>query len=132
MINAFSPRSQTPRAALVRRVMGRAAQLAQARVQSVARAPAAPPRRLASSGPGAWISRLAPMARQAFSWDMSVDRERVWFSFQEEGAEKLLASFRTAADSDFGGQSQCTLEVCCFCFCCIRACVRARVRSTGA
>jgi hypothetical protein len=105
--------------------MGRAAQLSQARAQSVARAPAAPPRRLASSGPGAWISRLAPMARQAFSWDISVDRERVWFSFQEEGAEKLLAFFRTAADSDFGGQSKCTLEVCCFC--CVHASVRVYV-----
>jgi hypothetical protein len=121
--NKVVKKMMAQRAALVRRAMGRAAQLAPARAQSVTRAPAAPPHRLASSGPGAWISQLAPMVRQAFSWDMSVDRERVWFSFQEEGAEKLLASFRTAADSDFGGQSQCTLEVCCFC--CVRACVRA-------
>ena len=105
---------------MLRRAAGRAAAAARTRRWDVparrAAAAASPlgatPRRLASSGPGAWISQLAPMARQAFSWDMSVDRERVWFSFQEEGAERLLASFRTAADSDFGGQSQCTLEVC--------------------
>lgn len=90
----------TPRAVLVRRAYGTALHLAQARMPSVSRSPLTPSRRLASSGPGAWISRLAPIARQAFSWDMSVDRERVWFSFKDEGADKLLASFRTAADSD--------------------------------
>jgi hypothetical protein len=58
-----------------------------------------------------WISKMVPMARKAFSWDISVDSERLWFSFKDQGAQELLARFRTAADSDFGGQSHCTLEV---------------------
>lgn len=57
------------------------------------------------------MSKIVPMARKAFSWDLSVESERVWFSFKDEGAEELLACFRTAADSDFGGQSHCTLEL---------------------
>ena len=57
------------------------------------------------------MAQIMPMAKKAFSWDVSVDRERVWFSFKEEGAEDLLACFRTAADSDFGGQSHCSLKV---------------------
>jgi len=64
-----------------------------------------------ASSPGAWMAQIMPMAKKAFSWDVSVDRERVWFSFKEEGAEDLLACFRTAADSDFGGQSHCSLKV---------------------
>jgi len=64
-----------------------------------------------AASPGAWMSQLMPMAKKAFSWDLSVDRERVWFSFKEEGAEDLLACFRTAADSDFGGQSHCSLKL---------------------
>lgn len=73
--------------------------------------------RHASSGPAEWMSKVLPMVRKAFSWDMSVDRERVWFSFRNEGAQELLASFRTAADSDFGGLSHCKLEVRHACFC---------------
>ena len=64
-----------------------------------------------ASSLGAWMAQIMPMAKKAFSWDVSVDRERVWFSFKEEGAEDLLACFRTAADSDFGGQSHCSLKV---------------------
>jgi len=65
----------------------------------------------AARSSASWVSQFVPMVRKAFSWDLSVASERVWFSFKDEGAAELLASFRTAADSDFGGQSHCTLEL---------------------
>ena len=68
-------------------------------------------RRSYTAVPSKLLSKLVPLAKKAFSWDMSVASEGVWFSFKDEGAPELLQKFRTAADSDFGGRSHCTLEL---------------------